>query len=144
MSIIEDYRKAVDYIESFSNSSIRKNIGKGKKDLNFFINRTQYFLDLIGNPENGFSYIHVTGTAGKGTVSSMLHEILVASGQNAGIFTSPFVTSTIEQIKVNNTYISPEEFIELVDYIKPFIEKAKHGPYGSPSAFELLFILVSL
>ncbi|MES2470651.1 MAG: Mur ligase family protein [Patescibacteria group bacterium] len=140
----EAYFRAVDFIDSFSNSSIRKNVGRGKrekKDLNFYLNRTKYFLDLLGNPEKSFKYIHVTGTAGKGTVSSMLHETLVASGKKTGIFTSPFVTTTIEQIKVNREYISPAEFTKLVDYIKPFIEKSKSGPYGNPSAFELLFVI---
>ncbi len=141
MSILVKYRVAVEYVESFSNSSIRKNIGKDKKDLNFFIKRTQYFLDLLGNPEKDFYYIHVTGTAGKGTVSTTIQEILTASGKKTGLFTSPYVTTSIEKIRIGGMYISPEEFVAIVEYLKPFIATAHTGPYGGPSSFELFFTI---
>ena len=154
MSNFDDYHSAVRFIENFSNSSIRKNFGKDKIDPGFFLERTKYFLNLIGNPERGnlavgnvvkpFSFIHVTGTAGKGTVSTMLQNVLVASGKKTGLFTSPYVTTTIEKIKVNDKYISPEVFVELVEYIKPYIEMARQSRFGSPSAFELFFIIALL
>lgn len=145
----DDYWSAVQYIESFSNSSIRKNFGKDKKDPGFFLERTRYFLSLLGNPEIGnqdkpFFYIHVTGTAGKGTVSTMLQEVLVGSHKKTGLFTSPYVTTSIEKIKVNSKYISPKVFVELVEYIKPYINMAKQSRFGSPSAFELFFIIALL
>jgi len=139
---MKKYREAVSFIESFSNTSIRKNFGKDKRDPRFFLDRTRYFLDLLGNPGKDISYIHVTGTAGKGTVSTMLANILTVSGKKTGLFTSPYVTTTIEKIAIDGIYISPTEFIRLVDYLKPFIEKAKKGPYGAPSAFEL-FLAIS-
>lgn len=144
MNLREDYQKAVDYIESFSISTIRKNIGKNKKDPNFFINRMKYFLDLLDNPEKDFSYIHITGTAGKGTVSTMLQEVLIASGKKTGLFTSPYITTSIEKIRVGGRYISPAEFIELVKYIRPFIIKSQKGHYRNPSSFELFFAIALL
>ena len=92
------YQEAVDYIESFSVSTIRKNLGQNKKDPSFFIERIKYFLGLIGNPEKGLSYVHITGTAGKGTVSTMMQEVLMASGKVTGLFTSPHTTTTIETV----------------------------------------------
>jgi len=142
--VIENYHEAVRYVESFSNTSLRNNFGIDKKDPSFFLNRTHYFLDLLNNPEKGFSYIHITGTAGKGTVSHMLQEVLVASGKRTGLFTSPYVTTTIEKIRVDDLYIDPQEFINLVEYLKPFILKAQKGPFGVPSAFELFFTIALL
>lgn len=144
MSTLDVYREAVDYIESFSNSSIRKNYGKQKKDPSFFLERTKYFLGLLGNPEKGFRYIHVTGTAGKGTVTTMLHEVLIASGIKAGLFTSPYVTVPIEKIKVGQEYIDPKEFVALVECLKPFIAEAQKSSFGAPSAFEIYFVLALL
>ncbi len=119
----------------------------GKTDPAFFLARTRHFLDMIGSPDNGsgasgFKYIHITGTAGKGTVSTMVHEILSADGRasnkKAGLFTSPYVTASIEKIKVGDKYISPKEFTEIVESLKPTIRKAAiQSPYGAPSAFEL-------
>ena len=144
MSIQNSYKKAVDFVEAFSNSSMRKNIRINNKDPIFFIDRTRYFLSLLKDPEKDLSFIHVTGTAGKGTVSTMLQEILVASGKKTGLFTSPYTTTALEKIRVDDMYISPAEFVRLVDYIKPYIAKSQNGPYGAPSSFELFFAIALL
>lgn len=131
------YREAVAYVESFSNTSIRNSPTN-------YIERTRYFLNLLGNPDKGFNFIHVTGTAGKGTVSAMLQKILVASGRTTGLFASPHVTTTIERIRVNDRYIAPDEFVKLVEYIKPLVTKVTKSTYGGPSVFELYFIIAIL
>lgn len=43
-------------------------------------NRTKTLLDLLGNPQKKLKVIHVAGSKGKGSVSSMLGAILHASG----------------------------------------------------------------
>ena len=148
MSETDRYHQAVKYIEAFSNTSLRNslrnNFGENKKDPAVFLDRVRYFLKLLGNPEKGFSYIHVTGTAGKGTVSTMLAEVLVASGKKTGLFTSPYVTTTIEKVWVDGKYIAPSALVDLVEYLKPFIAKAERGPYGGVSAFELFFVIALL
>ncbi len=141
-----DYKSAVAYVGSFSNISLRKGwdtkVGRGVRDPSFFLDRMRYFLDLLGNPEKGFKYIHITGTAGKGTVSTMVQEILHASGKKVGLFTSPYVTTTIEKIRVGDLYISPGELVSIVGQLKPFIKKAeKEGKYGGPSAFEIFLAI---
>lgn len=140
-NIYKNYSEAVEYIESFSNTSMRKNFGKGKRDFDFFLKRTRFFLDLLGSPDKEFEFIHVTGTAGKGSVSTMLEEVLTADGKKVGLHTSPHVTTSTEKIKANGKFISPEDFVRLVSKLKPFVEKAAMGPYGAPSAFELFFVL---
>ncbi len=154
------YQEAVAFVEGFSYRSIRRNAvkkaGDKIRDPNFFLKRTQHFLDLIGNPEKGMKVIHITGTAGKGTVSTMTQEVLNAARElgvdkdgkkskfgSVGLFTSPYVTTTIEKIKVDDQYISPEEFVQIVNHIKPYIPKAEKSIYGIPSAFEL-FVVLSL
>lgn len=149
------YREAVALVESFSYRSIRRNAvkkaGDKIRDPNFFLKRTQHFLDLIGNPEKGMKVIHITGTAGKGTVSTMTQEVLNAARElggnkkfgSVGLFTSPYVTTTIEKIKVDDQYIAPDEFVQIVNFIKPYIPKAEKSIYGIPSAFEL-FVVLSL
>lgn len=139
------YHQAVSFVESFTNTSMRDNFGADKKDPSFFLHRTRYFLELIGSPHKGFKYIHVTGTAGKGTVTSMIHNSISESGKKVGIYTSPYVTTTIEKFKVNDLYISPKEFVNIVEYLKPFISQADaYGPYGAPSAFEICLAIACI
>src|SRR3989344_3161835 len=137
------FREALAFIEGFSNISFRKNYGRKKRNPELFIRRTRRFLNLIGSPDKDFKFIHVTGTAGKGTVSTMVHNALVSEGKRVGLFTSPYTTTAIEKIKVNNLYISPVEFAQLVKNLIPFVAKAKRSPAGTPSTFEL-FLAIAL
>ena len=149
---LERYRQAVEYVEGFSNSSIRKNKGAKKKDPSFYLDRTRYFLDFVGAPygalkqgqKRGPKYIHVTGTAGKGSTSTMLQEMLVVAGHTTGLFTSPYVTTAAEKIRVDGKYISGKIYAELVDFLKPYVVEAQNGPYGGPSAFELSLAIALL
>ncbi|MFT7328298.1 MAG: folylpolyglutamate synthase/dihydropteroate synthase, partial [Crocinitomicaceae bacterium] len=43
------------------------------EDLGKYLLRMQDLLDRLHNPEMGLKYIHVTGTSGKGTMTSMIH-----------------------------------------------------------------------
>jgi dihydrofolate synthase/folylpolyglutamate synthase len=133
------YYEAISFLEGLSNLPMRGDYMIDRTNLDDYLNRINYFLDLLGNPQDGQKYIHITGTAGKGSVTNMLHEILLAAGKNVGSFTSPFVTTTIEKIKVGNLYISPDEFADIVEEMKPHINYAYlHSPYGKPSYFEII------
>lgn len=138
----ERYYKAVNFLEGLLNIPIKKDYMSDKDHESVYIKRMRFFLNMIGNPDRGMKLIHVSGTSGKGTVTNMVHEILLASGRRVGSFTSPYVTTSIEKIKVDDKYISPDEFADIVDYLKPYIDKAyAEGPYGMPSYFEIFFAI---
>ena len=107
-----------------------------------YLRRMRSFSNLLGNPDRGMKYVHVTGTAGKGSVANLMQRVLMAQGYRTGLFTSPFVTTTIEKIKVNDLYISPNEFADLLERVKPAIDKAyAKSPYGGPAYFEVLIAM---
>ncbi len=142
MNTFTRYYSAIAYLEGLSNLPLEKDFMVPSRNLGIYLKRMRYFLDLIGSPDQGIKYIHVTGTAGKGSVTNMLHEILYASGKRVGSFTSPFVTTSIEKIKVGSLYIAPDEFADIVDYLKPYIDQAYlAGPYGRPSYFEIFLAI---
>lgn len=120
---------------------MRKNYGPVRRDPAFYLDRTRYFLELAGRPDKGLKFIHVTGTAGKGSVCAGVHSCLVAAGHTAGIFTSPYVTTTTEQIQVGELFISVADFVRIADSLKPLVLKAQAGPYGGPSSFEILMTI---
>ena len=141
------YYSAVRYIESLGNISggYQKTNLKAHPRPQMFLERMRELLNLLGNPEKGFKYIHITGTAGKGSVSSAVYRELVKAGKRAGLFTSPFVVSTIEKIQTGKKYADPFVFAELTEKIKPMIDKMiESGKYGAPSYFEMIFALALL
>lgn len=144
MNDFKRYYAAVNYIEGLSNLPTDNEYiaSVNKRNNGVYIARMRYFLNLISNPDKGLKYIHITGTAGKGTVTNMVHEMIRSSSRRVGSFTSPFVTTSIEKIKFNDKYISPNEFADIVDYLKPFIDQAYiSGPYGRPSYFEIFLAI---
>lgn len=144
MKNFDRYKQAIQYLEGLSNIPTEKNYMKDRSNPTIYLKRMKYFLGLLNHPEKNRKYIHVTGTAGKGTGTTMLHEILFASGSCVGSFTSPFVTTSIEKIRVNDSYISPNEFVDIVEQIQSTIDHAYlHGPYGRPSYFEI-FLAIAL
>ncbi|MEK7095217.1 MAG: Mur ligase family protein [Patescibacteria group bacterium] len=141
------YYKAVHYLESLNNiaGSYQKANLTAHPHPEMYLERMQDFLDRIGNPEKSFKYIHITGTSGKGSVSSLIHSALVKNKKKAGLFTSPFVTSTIEKIVVGNKYIDPTVFADLVEYLKPHIDTSTVSDrHGMPSYFELILAIALL
>jgi dihydrofolate synthase / folylpolyglutamate synthase len=141
------YHAAIRYLESFilGTDSYQKTNLVAHRHPEMFLERMQDFLDRIGNPEIGFKYIHITGTAGKGSVSSIVHATLVTNGKTAGLFTSPFTVSTIEKIQVGRKYINPNAVVDIVESLKPHIDAAAISDrYGSPSYFELMFAIALL
>lgn len=142
MKKFERYHKAVDFLEGLSNLPLHGDYLVDTGHPEIYIKRMRYFLSLLGNPDRGLKYIHIAGTSGKGTVTTMLHEMIHVSGKKVGSFTSPSVTTSIEKIRVGNKYISPDEFADIVEYLKLFIDQSYlEGPYGRPSYFEIIFAI---
>lgn len=63
--------------------------------------------EVLGHPHRYFRCIHVAGTNGKGSVSSMLAASLAANGRKVGLYTSPHLTDFRERIKI----VSGDSFI---------------------------------
>lgn len=142
MDTFRRYHQAVDFLEGLSNLPAEKDYMRDRGNPSLYLKRMRYFLALLGNPDRAFKFVHITGTAGKGTVTTMVHEILAASGKKVGSFTSPFVTTSIEKIRVGERYIAPDELADIVEYLKPYIDRAyTSGPYGRPSYFELFLAI---
>lgn len=67
--------------------------------------------------------IHIAGTNGKGSTSSLLASALSASNYKVGLFTSPHFLSFVERIQINGTYISEDRVSHLININKNRIEQ---------------------
>lgn len=129
------YLESVRYLESIFN--IPQPARKNSRVL--FLKRLKYFLNLLGNPQDGINYIHVGGTSGKGSVATMIHSIFTQAKINAGLYTSPHITTTIERIKVGDKFIAPKDFIDILEELKPTIDQVyQESGFGRLSYYEIL------
>lgn len=55
---------------------------------------------LAGHPHRKYKTIHVAGTNGKGSVSSMLASLSAASGLRTGLYTSPHILDFRERMRI--------------------------------------------
>ena len=123
-----NYKEAVSYLNSFSRFGSRPGL-----------TTIQYLLYLMGNPERRLRVIHIAGTNGKGSTSSMLAKGLANIGYKVGLYTSPHLFSIRERIKINGIDITEEEFTALVEEVIPYVERVsrKNGCFH-PTFFETL------
>lgn len=70
----------------------------------------QKMLEALGDPDQAFKIVHLAGTNGKGSTSTMMAAVLKAHNLRTGLFTSPHLFTERESIQVNGTLISPKEF----------------------------------
>ena len=76
----------------------------------FKLDRTNKLMNLLGNPQNDKSFtIHIAGTNGKGTVSSIINSI-ISKNYKTGLLTSPHLKNYTERIKINGNEISEKIF----------------------------------
>lgn len=90
-----------------------------KKDLS----NTIALVNHLNNPEKKFKAIHVAGTNGKGSTSSMLASILQEAGYKVGLYTSPHLKDFIERIKINGKEITEKYVVQFVKENKSFFEE---------------------
>lgn len=70
-------------------------------------------LALCADPQLDYPTIHITGTNGKGTTTTLTSALLSATGLRVGTFTSPDLHAINERIAVNGEPIDDETFIHL-------------------------------
>ena len=142
--MFDNYYKAVKYLESLSNLS-GPDYMQARFRNEFYLLRTKELIKELKIDLNQFKFVHVAGTSGKGSVTAMVHSILNQAGEQIGSFYSPHPTTSIERIRVNDKYISADDFAGLVEKIKRVINKMYvEGKYGKPGYFEIFFGLALL
>ena len=78
---------------------------------------------LLGDPQRGMRFLHVAGTNGKGSVSTMLAAMLTAAGQKTGLYTSPYVVDFRERFQIDGRMIPKAAFAALIERLKPLVER---------------------
>ena len=121
------YEEALAYLEDTSSFGIKPGL-----------ERIQALMQALGNPERDYKIIHVTGTNGKGSVTTYISYALFTSGLRVGRFTSPHLESYTERIEINDVQISKDAFGELISRVRQGVEQIIADGVEPPTQFEIL------
>lgn len=121
-----NYEDSVKYIHSLL-----------KFGMNLGLQRISALLNELGNPQEKLEFVHVAGTNGKGTTSTMLSSILCAAGKKTGLFTSPYVFDFCERIQINNKNIPHDDLSRVVEKVKNACDRLS-AKGTEPTEFEAI------
>lgn len=121
MDIEAAYNKALDYLYSFVDYSLKHSSELAKAEFN--LDRMFALMGELGNPQSKYPIIHVAGTKGKGSVCALCASALKAAGYKVGLYTSPHLLDFCERIQINGEPIPHELLVEIVEEIKPAVAK---------------------
>lgn len=103
---IMNYSEAVKYIEN-----------AGRLGSILGLSRMEKLCDLLGNPQNELSVIHIAGTNGKGSIGAMIGSILTASGCKCGMYYSPALTGITDHFVINSIPINKKSYAHCVSKV---------------------------
>jgi len=126
--VADRYRQSLEFLFGRLNFERTPDAATSLQD--FKLTRMEEFLHRLGNPQRLIPTVHVAGSKGKGSTSTMIARIAEAAGLNVGLFTSPHIDQFEERFTINGTIASPEEMIELVEQIRPVVDEMEQKSDG--------------
>jgi len=115
-----NYQQSLDYLYSLQKTGIKLGL-----------ENTFHLLEFLGKPQKNFRSVHIAGTNGKGSTSSLIASVLYEMNYKVGLYTSPHLVRFNERIKVNGYEIEDDFLVQMINFLKPQIEKIK------PTFFEV-------
>ena len=116
-----------DLIEPFS-----------RRGVNLGLDRLQAALAELGHPERRFAAVQVAGTNGKGSICTLVHQALLASGIRAGLYTSPHLVSWTERIRLGDTPIAAPCLRRHLEAATPIAQRHQLTPFELVTAAAFL------
>ncbi|MDP9105122.1 MAG: bifunctional folylpolyglutamate synthase/dihydrofolate synthase [Candidatus Eremiobacteraeota bacterium] len=107
------------------------------------LDRIVAFLEALGNPQDAYPTIHVAGTSGKGSTSTMIAAALQASGKRTGLHSKPHLTSVTERARVDGLAIPEDVFGDLIGEMQSAVDRIAFE-HGRPTYYETLLALAFL
>src|SRR5690554_4573416 len=115
---MDTYQQTVDWM--FKQLPMFQQVGVSafEKDLTNTLKLASY----LNHPEKQFKSIHIAGTNGKGSTSSLIASVLQEAGYKVGLYTSPHLVDFRERIRINGTEISKDFVVDFIDKHRSFFE----------------------
>ncbi|MCA1949071.1 MAG: tetrahydrofolate synthase, partial [Treponema sp.] len=124
------------------------NFERGLSAKAFRLDRMHILAELAGHPELSAPVIHIAGSKGKGSVTTMIASMLHEAGFKTGRYVSPHVTEYRERVSLADRFFDESVYAEAGNELKELVNRAvsqypalfsPDAPEGeSPTYFELL------
>jgi dihydrofolate synthase/folylpolyglutamate synthase len=85
------------------------------------VDRTAMLLDALGNPHHRLPVVHVAGTKGKGSTSTIIASLAKEAGKRVGLHTSPHLLHVEERFKIDSQPMPGHRLDEMIDEMRPAI-----------------------
>jgi dihydrofolate synthase/folylpolyglutamate synthase len=125
-----NYQEALAYLYSLSDF---ERSGAYTRSPEENLPREARLLELLGNPQQGYTSTLIAGTKGKGSTAALIERVLRQAGVRTGLYTQPDLHTFRERMRVNGNLISEREAAELLTGIRAVVEaiQGRHefGPY---------------
>jgi dihydrofolate synthase/folylpolyglutamate synthase len=125
-----NYQEALAYLYSLSDFERGGTYTRSPEEN---LPREARLLELLGNPQQGYTCTLIAGTKGKGSTAALIERVLRQAGVRTGLYTQPDLHTFRERTRVNGNLISEREAAELLTEIRAVVEaiEGRHefGPY---------------
>lgn len=95
----------------FTNSYEVIELIEQKKRNGIALRQLKNFMASVGNPQFKLKCIHIGGTNGKGSTTNMTATVLKEAGYRVGTFTSPYLETHHDRIRINDKFIEDEVIV---------------------------------
>ncbi|MCR1900292.1 bifunctional folylpolyglutamate synthase/dihydrofolate synthase [Irregularibacter muris] len=112
--------------------------GAGKFSSRAGLENMKILMELLDNPQENLKIIHIAGTNGKGSISSMIHSVLKEQGYKVGLFISPYLEEFTERIQINGKHIPRQDLADIAYRVQQKVEKMVSMGLQHPIEFEIV------
>lgn len=105
--------------------------------------KIEYALEQLGNPQFAVPVIHVAGTNGKGSTIAFMRQLFRAHGLRVGSFVSPHMVSVHDRICIDSQPISDHDFQHYLQKVYDLEQEiaARYEPFRY---FEVMVLIMFL
>ncbi len=114
------YDEALDYLYSLINYEVQRP-SRYTSDV-VSLERPRALMAALGDPQERYPVVHVTGTKGKGSVSAMCASVMQAAGLRVGLYSSPHLQDFRERFRINGEFIEPAMLASLIERVRPAVD----------------------
>jgi dihydrofolate synthase / folylpolyglutamate synthase len=123
-----NFQEAQDYLDSLQQHKLKLGL-----------EAMEGFLNKVSRPDKKLRCVHIAGTNGKGSVSVNIVTILGKAGYRVGLFTSPHLSSVRERFRINDQFISEEDFANHATRVRDVLGDEKITYFEFTTALALLW-----
>ncbi|HEM4277338.1 TPA: bifunctional folylpolyglutamate synthase/dihydrofolate synthase [Streptococcus suis] len=105
--------------------------------------KIEYALELLGNPQFAVPVIHVAGTNGKGSTIAFMRQLFQVHGLRVGSFVSPHMVSVHDRICIDSQPISDHDFQHYLQKVYD-LEQEVATRYEPFRYFEVMVLIMFL